>query len=208
MVAYDNGKGAVVVLLATDTIPSGYTKLKTGKHQSLELIELNAQLHDTGSGLESACYDADTAQTMVLATLRRLGLNDWTVTTDRSSANEKGIRCASPLIDPAEQTVTLIFRGDGVANPYTTFAKNIHGGLAAKCLDLDQAETLTESIIAHATIDMDGTTWRFTGGGGEGQPGTVGMPNIIRVVEPAASCTRANVTVGGSVEIILRGPAA
>lgn len=199
MVAYDNGRGGVVVLRESDAVPDGYTALDRGPFQNTALIELEAALGDVGTGLESSCYDQVAATEITRRELDRLGLAEWTVTVDDDRRPDGAATCAYFIVDAELQQVQLIgLPGANVPDPYRNYAVALDEQLSASCAGLEEAAELVRTLAADTDIVVDGTRIDFTE-----QAGVL----FIHIVEdPDASCTRADVNVGGRVEVTLRGP--
>ena len=199
MVAYDNGRGGVVVLRESDAVPAGYTALDSGPFQNTALIELEAALGDLGTGLESGCYDHVAATEITRRELDRLGLAEWTVTVDDDRRPDGTATCAHFIVEADLQQVQLIgLPGANAPDPYGNFAAALDEQLSVSCVGLDEAAELARTLAADTEIVVDGTRIDFTE-----QAGVL----LIHIVEdPDASCTRADVNVGGRVEVTLRGP--
>lgn len=200
MVAYENGRGGVVVLRESDAVPDGYTALDRGPFQNTALIELEAALRDVGTGLESSCYDHVAATEITRRELDRLGLAEWTVTVDDDRRPDGAATCAYFIVDADLQQVQLIgLPGANAPDPYRNYAAALDEQLSASCVGLEEAAELVRTLAADTDIVVDGTRIDFTE-----QAGVL----FIHIVEdPDASCTRADVNVGGRVEVTLRGPA-
>src|SRR5262245_22831912 len=200
MTAYDTGSGGVVVLLDGEPVPDGYTRLAPGPHVDTTLIQLQAALDDSGSGLTSNCFDEPGARNVVERELDRLGLDDWTVTVDESRPPTGAASCAYLVVDAEQQEVQLIGMGPAPseAGPYRIFAAELDQRLRDQCVGLDAAADITRGVAA-ATDVSSYTDYAFTE--------ESGLLNIHTVEDPSATCTRADVDVGGAVEVTLRGPA-
>src|SRR5262245_23717144 len=120
MTAYDTGSGGVVVLLDGEPVPDGYTRLAPGPHVDTTLIQLQAALDDSGSGLTSNCFDEPGARNVVERELDRLGLDDWTVTVDESRPPTGAASCAYFVVDAEQQEVQLIGMGPAPSTPSRT----------------------------------------------------------------------------------------
>jgi hypothetical protein len=199
MVAYDNGRGGVAVLLESDAVPDGYTALDPGPFQDAALIELEAALGDVGTGLESECYDDVEATRITRRELDRLGLAHWTVTVDDDRRPDGTTTCATFIPDAQLQQVQLIgLPGVNAPDPFTDYAAALNEELSASCVGLDEAADLARTLAASTEIVVNGTRIDFT------EEASVLFIHIVE--DPDAACTRANVNVGGRVEVTLRGP--
>lgn len=203
MVAYDDGTGGVAVLWADDPVPEGYEALEPGTYQDTALIELEAALQDIGTGLSSDCYDEAEARAKVQGELDRLGVDTWEVTVDESRRPDGIDRCASAALLSDQQAVWIFGNaGTGDSRDFgttTEFAKALHAEMEAQCLNLDEAAELTQSLAAATP--------------GDAVPGSeptmiVDGLKIDRAIDPTASCTRVNVSIGGALFVVLRGPSA
>lgn len=200
MVAYDNGRGGVSVLVEGEPVPDGYTPIEPGPFQNAALIELEAALNDVGTGLESGCYDDVAATEITQRELDRLELAGWTVAVDDDRRPDGSSSCAYPIVDAALQQVRLIGLHDesNAPDPYSAYSAALNEQLDAGCVGLEDAADLARRLAADTEIVVDGTHIDFTE--------EAGVLFIHVVEDPDASCTRADVNVGGRVEVTLRGP--
>jgi hypothetical protein len=201
MVAYDDGNGAVAVLPEGEAPPDGYVALDPGPHQDTTVIELTAALADVGTGMASGCFDEAAARDVVQRELSRLGLSDWTITVDGARPPTGPASCADALVRAEQRQVQLIGTGPRPAepNPYTAFGAELEQRLSAECLGLDAAADLTRSVAAATEIVINGHPIDLSE--------ESGVLVLSQVPDPGAECSRADVVVGGSVEVTLRGPA-
>lgn len=131
--------------------------------------------------------------------LADLGLTDWTVTVDDDRPPTGVTDCAYFHVHPDQRQVQLWAGGTGggsaAADAYSVFAVELHGRLSSDCVGLDAAADLTRSLAA---------TTETVGGERIDQ-----LPSffVYTVDDPSAACTRANITMNGSLKVILRGPA-
>lgn len=204
MAAYDDGKGGVAVIIVGDPVPAGYSALKPGTYQDTAVIELEAALQDVGSGLSADCYDAASARSKIRGELDRLGLDAWDVTVDSDREPNGSESCAAFALAPDQETVQIFGvggGGGGGVDPYAPFATAVETSLTSQCLNVEEAAVLVRAIIADTVVEVGGTRIQLTEEAAES-----GVVVINSVVDPTASCTRATVTVGGRLDIILRGP--
>lgn len=199
MVAYDDGRGGVHVLLGSEAVPDGYVALPGGSYQDTTLIELKDALNDVGTGLSARCVDEKTARDITRRELDRLGLTDWTIQVD-SASRDGSTTCVEFLdLKRNQQQVQLMAGRDTSreAHPHAAFAAALHDRLKSECVGLDRAADLTRSLGAATNIVVNGNHIVITEEAGL----------VIHTIEDSSSgCTRANVTVGGSVKVTLRGP--
>jgi hypothetical protein len=191
--AYANGHGGVAVLPDGTRVPGGYTPLKPEFRQDPRLIELQASLEDYVDGLSAGCLPDGPARAFVTAELRRLGLTGWTVVAGAAPAD--GVRtCARYFSYELERRRIVLGRGSPhPAEPDASvfrFAARIRQ-IIATCRPADDAARQVRA----AAEDI----W--------GAHGTSQF-SLDRIADPAATCTRADMSVGGTIMVVLRGPAA
>lgn len=200
MTAYDNGNGGVHVLIDGWSVPDGYVALEPGPHQDAVVIELEAALADAGEGLTSNCFDEEGARSVAQRELDRLGLTDWTITVDENRPPTGAASCAYAAVHPEQQEVQLIGMGPAPAeaDPYTVFGRELADRLSSECLGLDAAADVARDLAADTDVSAL-TDVEFTE--------EAGLLRIRTVEDSSATCTRADVSVGGAVFVTLRGPA-
>lgn len=203
MKAFDNGDGGVVVRLATDPAPDGATELPPGVYQNADIRRLENRIADVGTGIESGCYDTQTAKTMVEGYLQGLGMDDWSVRVVPTGLDAKGDCAMATGLDPASKTIgvesgspDLSLGGDMKA-----FALEVHGIVEDRCLSTADAEAAIRQVADRTTVQV----------GDPAHPTTLhlGEPDMIRyqIADDAnAECTTATVTVGGATVVDLIGP--
>ncbi len=199
MVAYDDGRGGVHVLLGSEAVPDGYIALPGGSYQDTTLIELKDALNDVATGLSARCVDEKTARDITRRELDRLGLTDWTIQVD-SASRGGSTTCVEFLDLKRNQQQVQLMTGRNTtkgADPFAPFAAALHDRLKSECVGLDRAAELTRSLAAAANIVVDGNHIPLTEEAGL---------DIHTIEDSSSGCTRANVTVGGSVQVSLRGP--
>ncbi len=161
----------------------------SGFRQDTAIIELEAALADVTTGLTGTCHTSDEAVPIIERELARLGL-DWTVTT-RDDADGVGT-CAFSFLEPDEAQVTvvaiegLVGTGD---EPWAILGVRLSDMLDNECLTLDEAATTASDIARLVGLDPDAR-----------------QVEISTTVDNDAACTRATVTVGGTIFVDLRGP--
>jgi hypothetical protein len=194
--AYQVG-GSVLVLRADADPPAGAVALEDAdpsEPQVNRAAELDAWLHDYASGLWSEpCIPYDTAVTEVTSKLTELELTDtWTVTPEPPGTSDA---CGLGFLDPESNSVVV--RGVDAARwtaerttpaevAYRTLGHAVSDAVSAGCLTATLATTRARTTAA-----------------------SLGYPdaNIRTVVDPAATCSRATVTVAGSVNITIHATA-
>lgn len=190
LVAYDNGDGGIEVVPEGSSIPRGWQPLEPGVTQDPRLIELEAALDDHIDGLPADCHPLDAARTIAEREVDRLGLDGWQVVAERGEADGAGT-CTYFLLESERQTVVLIPLDGGAAPddaPYSVLAGELGTALEQGCLSLPDAAAQARQIAADAGI-------------GEALV-------VHEVTDDAATCARADVNVGGGVEVTIRGPQA
>lgn len=190
LVAYENVNGGIEVVPA-DTEPSeGWTALQPGVTLDPGVIELEAALDDHISGLPSQCHLAGDARQLVQREFDRLGLNGWSIVTERGQADGQDT-CTRSIVHADQQTVALIPM-DGLVAPDDTptarFADALRRTFRDECLALDAAAQRIRELGAQQGIDG---------------PGLI----VHKVSDEAAECSRADLLVGGGFEVTVRGPA-
>jgi hypothetical protein len=187
--AYDNGLGGVAVIPAAETAPAGWTPIES---QDVALIELQESLDDHIDGLASGCFSAAQATSFAQRQVDRLGLRGWTV--DAQSGG--GGSCYGGLADALAKTVTLQPIGDqsGPATwPPHRLADSLRP-LTSKCLSLS---AMKSDVVERATA--------------------LGMSQTVEndhnyeldaTRDDTMRCASVYETVGGTTDVVVRGPAA
>ena len=142
-------------------------------------------------GLVADCYRLPAAEEVTTRELGRLGLVDWTVTSERGEADGTDT-CTHFYLEPAQQRVVLVPLSDVVPpadEPIALFARHLGQALNDECLNTSDAATVARDAAADAGL-------------------TDAQLEIHEVSDSAADCTRTDVVVGGLVSVTLRGPAA
>jgi hypothetical protein len=189
--AYDNGLGGVSVIPSTQKPPAGWTAIRS---QDVALIELQESLDDYVAGLSSRCFDNATATTFAQQQLHRLGLVGWKVQTRANS--ETGQLCYGGFADPQSKTVTLMASGDqaGPANwPPRQLANSLRP-LTRRCLTLSALKRAVEqraTALGMSQTVEDSRNYKLSSAG-----------------DDTMRCATVYETVGGTIDVILRGPAA
>lgn len=190
LAAYDNGLGGIEVVAASEEVPEGWVALQQGPVQDPALIELEAVLADIGIGLGAECHRLEDARPVVLRELDRLGFEDWTIAAERGDADGTDA-CIAAIVEPVEERVHLVPL-EGMAapdgDPVRAFARAVHDLVAQDCLTTTDAAARIEQLARKGGVEPRGV-------------------QVHPVTDPDANCTRAHVTVGGSVEVTVRGPA-
>lgn len=191
LAAYQTPEGGVVVLPINEPVPDGWMPLGAQFRQDSQLIELEAALDSFGNGLQSGCFELPAAQEITHDHLDRLGLSDWTVTAERGEADGE-TTCTYFYVDPAARRVVLIPL-EGVAPsadaPYVVLAKQLDTITTEACLTLEEVVEVTIQEASSLGLNTE-------------------EPHLIihRVPDERAACARADVNVGGRIEVTVRGP--
>lgn len=176
------------MLPAEEQAPVDWEPLDPGTVQDPRLIQLKAALADYGSGLHAECHLLAEARVVVERELDRLDLEGWTVRSERGEADGTQT-CTYFFLNPAQQAVVLI-PDDGIVAPdapFTAFARDLASALKDDCLTASEAAQVARDIAVRAGVDDMGLV-------------------IHEVTDSALACSRSDVTVGGRVEVTIRGP--
>lgn len=187
LTAYDNGLGGVAVIPSSDKPPASWTPLAS---QNVALIELQQSLGDHISGLASACFGSDAATTFVQSQFDRLGFADWRVDVRSSDG-----ACYGGYTEPDTKTVVLGAGGDesGAATwPPHQLADSLRP-LTQECLSLSAMQSEVEQRAT--ALGMSQTV--------ENEHNY----QLRAVKDDTLSCATVTETVGGTTQIIVRGPA-
>jgi hypothetical protein len=187
LTAYDNGLGGVAVIPSSEKPPTSWTLLAS---QNVALIELQESLNDHISGLASACFGSDAATTFVRRQFDRLGFADWRVDVRSSDG-----ACYGGYTEPDTKTVVLGAGGDqsGAATwPPHQLADSLRP-LTQECLTLPAMEN---EVVQRATaLGMSQTVENDRN------------YQLTAVKDDTLSCASVTESVGGTTDVIVRGPA-
>ena len=215
LVAYANGFGGVTVLPRSQRPPAGWRTLHS---QDVGLIELQESLDDYVNGLNSTCLNSATATTFAGQQLDKLGFRGWTVSvrplsqpsqsasrTPEPSANGQpaptassaGPVCtASGIVDPKTSTVTLMQVHVAKLPP-----RWIPGRLATslrplstRCLSLPAMRSAVEARASRLGLSPE-------------PPASATSYILSTARDDKLRCTTLYETVGGTINLVLRGPA-
>jgi len=199
MTAYVNGDGAISVQMAGESPPDGFVALTGAPGPATAVIRLRESLDDAAGPLVAGCLSETAARPAVQRELDRLALGGWTIAVDGEHPLTQERPCARAIVDPALQRVVLL--GDAApvvaSDPYAQFARELDAELSSSCVDLADAQLVVERVAAETDVSSL-TDVPFTV--------EAGLLHITAVDEPTAPCTTGSVSVGGRVEVILRGP--
>lgn len=188
LVAYGDGRGGIEVVPAGAEVPDTWQALERGLAQDPRLIELEAALDDHIDGLRAGCHRPDSARAVTERELDRLGLDAWDAVSERGSADGE-TTCTYFFLDPDRQRVVLIpLEGilDAADTPHGILASRLDQELD-RCLSTDAVADLTRDIAADVGVVPEGLV-------------------IHEVTDKDADCARAQLNVGGRVEVTIRGP--
>jgi hypothetical protein len=210
LAAYDNGFGGITVLPADQTPPPDYSPLPSGAVQNVAMVQMQQWLDDYVGGLNSGCFDNATAVPMTEQALDRYGLAGWTVVpapqggaSDSAAqpipsgqeaplARNDGQACVDTgILDADSSTVTLLTSGGSgpEGSPVQQLAAALRP-IAQQCLSLDDAVQQVRSAAAALGLSEDARQYELT-----------------QVADPTTSCTSITEDVGGTIFLVLRGPA-
>ena len=198
LVAYDNGHGGIAVMPADRTPLPGSSPLPTGATQNVSMIAVQQSLDDYIGGLNSGCFDNATAVGTIEQTLARFDLADWTVlpapasdfpATPSSATPERCVDAA--ILEPETRTVALRALGGPAPQdaPYEVLAAKLRS-ISQGCLSLEAAAKQVRSAAGELGFSEAAHEFELT-----------------EVPDPNAGCTTISENVGGSIFLILRGPA-
>jgi len=195
--AYVNNGGAVGVFEEGADIPSSWRLLEDGFAQDTAIIRLQEALDDIATGIESGCYSDDEAIVIVERELAASGL-DWEIAT-RSNEDLSSPTCAGAIVLPEDRQVLVV----------QSEARTVAGGQVQEWQSQKQAiDTLAARLILALNNEcMTLNDAAETAIGITFDVGAEYMTQIDTIDEPDAACTTATINVGGSVFLVLRGPA-
>lgn len=194
LTAYANTSGGVTVLPRSENPPAGWRTLRS---QNVALIDLQESLDDYLNGLNSACFNASAATAFTRQQLDRLGFVGWTVEVRSSPQGSASPICTgSGIVDPTTATVGLISGSFG--NPPRNwlpgrFATTLRP-LTKTCLTLPAMRRAVEQRASQLGLSPEPPTTKTSYVLDTGQ-------------NDKLHCTSLYETVGGTINLILRGPA-
>ena len=197
--AFTDQFGGVSVYEAELDVPKGAQPLNDDFRQDVAIIELEASLNDIVTGLDADCYSTDEARPIVEREIASVGL-DWGIEVGLENGAPRiadgSSTCAKALVKPETESVMLIsLRGpvstdaSGEEPPQTAVSQELKQHLDAECLALDDAVAFAEELFTRAAAEDSRNTATVSG-----------------TVDNSVSCSRVDVTVGGSVFVDVRGP--
>ena len=193
LTAYANTSGGVTVLPRSQKPPAGWRTLRS---QNVALIELQESLDDYLNGLNSTCLNAPAATAFTRQQLHRLGFVGWTVDVRSFSQGSASPICTgSGIVDPTTATVGLI--SGSLGNPPRNW---LPGRLATRlrpltktCLTLPAMRSAVEQKASQLGLSPE-------------PPATKTSYVLHTSQNDTLRCTSLYETVGGTVNLILRGP--
>ena len=178
-------------------VPAGATLLAAPTAQDESRRELQASVHDLVDGLRAQCFTADEASAFVTGELERLALTGWQVEVAQNepSADRPDDVCATAWVDQAGADVVqvtpnsvpapeVLQANEDVVPFVFTLADTLRQEVATQCVSLPDAEEIAAAAL-----------------------GTEHHWPLTAIEDPAATCTRVDMEVGGSILVTLRGPA-
>ncbi|MFI6507106.1 hypothetical protein ACIBCT_05835 [Streptosporangium sp. NPDC050855] len=173
-------------------VPSSATLLNPATPQDAAVRELEGGFSDWVDGLYSRCFSETEAVAFAKTQIKRLGLTGWRIEVLPADSRDDDQPCADADLDPGHNTVIVLphrlrdhsVRNAGTVDPFVYELRDaLVEGVSSRCVGLRQAEQVTRRAL--------GTQHHW--------PLTV-LP------DSTASCTRADLQVGGSIQVTLRGP--
>jgi hypothetical protein len=188
LTAYDNGLGGVAVIPSSEKPPANWTPIAS---QNVALIELQESLLDNINGLDSGCFSSSQASAFAQRQLDRLGFTDWTIDVRSSDGS-----CYGGFTLPDTKTVVLDAGGDqsGASNwPPHQLADSLRP-LTSECLSLPamkrEVEQRATALGMSQTVENDHNY------------------ALSATQDDSMRCATVVETVGGTIVVIVRGPAA
>ena len=193
LTAYANTSGGVTVFPRSEKPPAGWRTLRS---QNVALIELQESLDDYLNGLTSSCFTASAATAFTRQQLARRGFVGWKVDVRHSAQGSTSPICTgSGIVDPTTTTVRLISGSFG--NPPQNW---LPGRLAASlrpltktCLSLPAMGRAVEQRASQLGLSPE-------------PPATKASYVLHSSPDDRLRCTSLYETVGGTINLILRGP--
>lgn len=157
--------------------------------QQSALHELESAMDDWVDGPSGRCLTVEQATTYAQDTLTRLGLSGWTTRVFEDRANPTPGPCTT-IVPIADQRVAEVRRNSrkpivpdpaNVSPAVFSAADGLRDQIAGRCLSLPDAKR-----VARTLVDA--------------------LDDVTAVPDEAASCTRVDMTVGGTIFVTLRGP--
>jgi hypothetical protein len=188
LTAYDTGEGVAVV--PTDrVVPDGWMALEPGVVQDPKLIRLKTALDDSIDGLRADCRRLNAAQAVVQRELENVGLAQWQIVPQRGEADGRQT-CTYFILEPAATRVVLIPSEKLVdpdsALPHDRLAEDLRNALSSRaCSSGPELAQMVRTVVDDSKISD---------------------VQINAVDDPAAACATADMVVGGSISITVRGP--
>lgn len=189
LAAYDTGDGVAVVPTGRE-VPGDWMALEPGVVQNPQLIRLTAALDDSIDGLRADCHRLDAAQAVVQRELANVGLAQWQIVPERGEADGHQT-CTYFILDPAATRVVLI-PSQGLVDPDGTLpherlADDLRSRLdSAACWAVPELERVVRAAVADNKVNDV-------------------QINIVQ--DSAPDCATADMIVGGSISITVRGSA-
>ena len=197
--AFTNQFGGVAVYEAGLDVPDGAQPLDDSFRQDIAIIELEASLDDIVAGLGADCYSTDEARPIVEREMEAVGL-DWGIEIGLEDGTPRiadgSSTCAIALVKPESESVMLVSLGGPTSTdpsadepPQTAVSQELKQHLETECLALDDAVQFAEELFTQAAEEDSRNTATVSG-----------------TVDNSVSCSRVDITVGGSVFVDVRGP--
>ncbi len=191
LVAYANGNGGVTVLPRSQNPPAGWHTIRS---QNVALIRLQESLDDYVNGLPSRCMSTSEATAFARRQLDLLGFAGWTVKI-RPVSQQAPVCTDGDIVDPAAATVTLISGTTG-APPADWAPARLATSLrplTGTCRPLPAMLRAVEQRAGRLGLTP-------------APPASATSYELHTTRDDRMRCTSLYETVGGAVNIILRGP--
>ena len=190
LAAYRTSDGGITVIPADAMAPGGWERVAEGFRQDGRLIELTSTLDDVGAGLASDCLPLDRAQPIAEQAISNLKLTGWRAMAENGSADGRQT-CTVPIVEPDQYRVLLVPVAPGTGGDLEAvrvMAKGLQARLGDTCVPLKRGAEIARQA---------------SGRNGASAPDV----QVHTVAKPGSSCATVTVNVGGSVQVIVRGPA-
>jgi hypothetical protein len=207
--AYADASGNGVVVIPASTKPqSGWTPIES---QDVALIVLQENLLDNINGLDSACFSSAQAQAFARQQLNRSGLIGWTIDVRPLAQQENapapagtkvapgvvdGPNCYGGFADPTSKTVTLFGGPGSQAGPANWPPHQLADSLRPLTSDCMSLSAMQMAVVQRATA--------------LGMSQTVENEHNYRLTvtkDDTMRCASVYETVGGTIFVVVRGPA-
>jgi len=188
LTAYDTGEG-VAVVPSGRAVPGSWVALQPGVVQDPKLIRLKTALDDSIDGLRADCHPLTAARAVVQRELENAGLAQWQIVPQRGEADGRQT-CTYFVLEPAATRVVLI-PSEGLVDPdgalpHDQLAEDLRSALGSRaCSSVPELARIVRAVVDDSKVSDV-------------------QVNIVD--DPAQACATADMVVGGSISITVRGP--